>query len=188
MTQQSPPKFVAHSPLAPVTAYPIRMSALGPDCVKTRMFEVGRRGQVPRDSYPMLGSLPSIRRRPECIGQRWPFFWLNQCEYCIRSKWTSCYLLGRSRARTGRVGPIFAKWKRDLCRDDISTINIYWSSRFSERIWHEHKFTNLVLDSTRQVDGFVIKHDNELRACAHLVRYADSVVFLFLLVWSVALV
>src|SRR6266404_663832 len=30
MTQQSRPKFVAHSPLAPVTAYPIRMSALGP--------------------------------------------------------------------------------------------------------------------------------------------------------------
>src|SRR5712691_5659509 len=35
MTQQSRPKFVAHSPLAPVTAYPIRMSALGPGCVKT---------------------------------------------------------------------------------------------------------------------------------------------------------
>src|SRR5258708_6173777 len=31
MTQQSRPKFVAHSPLAPVTAYPIRMSALGPN-------------------------------------------------------------------------------------------------------------------------------------------------------------
>jgi hypothetical protein len=46
----------------------------------------------------------------------------------------------------------------------------------------------LALDSTCQVDGFVIKHDNELHACTHLVRYADSVVFLLLLVWSIALI
>src|SRR5216684_2421071 len=43
MTQQSRPKFVAHSPLAPVTAYPIRMSALGPRLCENSDVELARR-------------------------------------------------------------------------------------------------------------------------------------------------
>src|SRR5260370_35060046 len=57
MTQQSRPKFVAHSPLAPVTAYPIRMSAAGPGCVKTRLSQ-GR--------AELFSQLPSPNRSCQC--------------------------------------------------------------------------------------------------------------------------
>jgi hypothetical protein len=88
-----------------------RMTVMGPDCVKTRFWLEGR-GRIGKADF-MLGSLLSIRRRPECAlpvsccrpGRAAPFRYRRAGASSFGSEWFPSWILScqRDAPRSGGV-------------------------------------------------------------------------------------